>query len=379
MTRRDYYEVLGVDRSAGAEDIKKAYRKLALEFHPDRNPGDSGAEEQFKEATEAYEVLRDSEKRARYDQFGHTQFDSSGFGGFGFGGIDLSDALRIFMRDLGGFGGIFGDFHTQGAQDSARPRGEDLRATVSLTLQEIAEGVEKKIRFKRRVACEPCNGTGGEKGESLSECSECKGAGQVQRVRQTLFGRYATVSPCRRCGGRGKIVDKACPECRGDGRQQRTETISVKIPAGVSAGNYIPLQGKGNIGVWGGEAGDLIVFIDEEDDPVFERHEEHVLLDVAITMSQAALGDEIEIPTVTGQVNLKIPKGTETGRIFRLRGKGIPRLHGRGSGDQLVRVNVWTPQKLSGKQKDLYKELGSLDKKDLPPMGKAVLEKMKKR
>jgi molecular chaperone DnaJ len=282
------------------------------------------------------------------------------------------------MRDLGGLGGMFGDFHTQGTREAAHARGEDLRATVSLTLKDIAAGVEKKIRFKRLVTCEPCAGTGSEKGESLSQCPDCAGAGQVQRVRQTLFGRYATVSPCRRCRGRGQIVDKTCPECRGDGRAEKSETISVKIPAGVSAGNYIPLTGKGNIGPWGGEPGDLIVFIDEEEDPVFERHEQHVLLDIAITMSQAALGDEIEVPTVTGRVKLQIPKGTETGRIFRLRGKGMPKLHGRGVGDQLVRVNVWTPRKLTNKQKALYKELGALEQMDLPPMGKAVLERMRR-
>ncbi len=376
MSKRDYYEVLGADRSAGGEEIKKAYRKLALEFHPDRNPGDAEAERRFKEATEAYEVLRDDEKRSQYDRFGHASADPTGFGGFGFGGIDLSDALRIFMRDLGGMGGIFDDrqSHSDGAGWS---RGENLRASVRLTLAEIAEGTEKKIRFKRLVSCEACHGTGADKGEALSPCGECGGRGQVQRVRQSLFGRYATVSTCRHCGGTGQRIERTCSECRGDGRCEHKETISVKIPAGVSSGNYIPIRGKGNAGHRNGELGDLVVMIEEMEDDVFERHEEHILLDVAVTMSQAALGDEIEVPTVMGQVKLQIPKGTESGRIFRLRGKGIPRLRGRGSGDQLVRVSIWTPRKLNNKHKALYKELDRLEKNDLPPPGKHIAERMK--
>ncbi len=378
MSKRDYYEVLGVGRDAGGEDIKKAYRKLALEFHPDRNPGDAGAERKFKEATEAYEVLRDGQKRSQYDRYGHASFDSPGFDGFGFGGIDLGDALRIFMRDLGGLGAFFDDFQPQSGRDGGQSCGENLRATVRLTLVEIAKGVEKKIRFKRLVTCEACRGTGAEKGEALVRCEECGGGGQVQKVRQSLFGRYATVSTCRRCGGAGHLIEKACSECRGAGRCERKETINVKIPAGVSSGNYIPIRGKGNMGPRSGDPGDLVVIIDEIEDEVFERHDEHILLDVAVTMSQAALGDEIEVPTVTGKVKLQIPKGTESGRIFRVRGKGIPRLRGRGSGDQLVRVNVWTPRKLNSKHKSLYKELERLEKKNLPPPGKNVLEQMRR-
>lgn len=378
MAKRDYYEVLGVDRGTSAEECKKAYRKLALKFHPDRNPGDAEAEERFKEATEAYEVLRDPEKRARYDRYGHASFEQPGFDGFGFGGIDLSDALRIFMRDLGGFGGLFDDFHA-GARDRGPARGDDLRASVSLNLEEITAGVEKEIRFVRLAVCDTCGGRGSASEKDLVTCPECAGAGQVQRVHQSLFGRFVNMGICRRCGGEGRLIQKPCGTCRGEGRKGKRERIRVKIPAGVSSGNYIPVRGKGNEGPRGGLAGDLIVFIEEQDHPVFERHGEHVLCDIAVTMSQAALGDEVEVPTLTGRVELRIPKGTESGRIFRLRGKGIPRLRGRGVGDQLVRVNVWTPRRLSEKQKALYGELADLDRKDLPPPGKAVVERMRRR
>ena len=292
MTKRDYYEVLGIDRGASEEDIKKSYRKLALQFHPDRNPGDAEAEARFKEATEAYEVLRDGEKRARYDRYGHTSFDSSGFGGFGFGGIDLGDALRIFMRDLGAFGGIFDDFHDSGGRFDAQ-RGDDLRAVVVLTLEEIAEGAKKKIRFKRLAVCESCHGTGAADGKAFRTCPECKGSGQVQRVHQSLFGRFVNVTTCRHCEGNGNVIEKPCPECRGEGRRENQETVRVEIPAGVRSGNYIPIRSRGNAGVRGSRAGDLIVLIEEQEHEVFERHGEHVLCDVAITMGQAVLGDEI--------------------------------------------------------------------------------------
>jgi molecular chaperone DnaJ len=379
MAKRDYYEILGLSKDASEEDIKKAYRKLALQCHPDRNPGNKDAEEKFKEATEAYEVLKDPEKRARYDQFGHAGVTGrGGFEGFDFGTFDLSDALRAFMRDFGSFG-VFDQFFgtTTTRTRRGRPRGEDLQIRLKLTLEEIATGVEKKIKLKRLQKCDECNGTGSEKGSSKRECPQCRGTGQIRRVSRSLFGQFASITTCDTCQGEGAVIDRICPNCGGQGRVKGITTINVKVPPGVTTGNYIPLRGAGNAGPRGGPAGDVIVFIEEEEHPIFRRHDDDIICEIPISFTQAALGDEIVIPTLDGNTNLKIPPGTQPGKIFRFRNKGIPHLHGYGKGDELVRVVVWVPTHLNTEEKKLLKELA--DKENMkPPKGdKSFFDKLR--
>jgi molecular chaperone DnaJ len=370
MAKRDYYQVLGVSRDASEEEIKKAYRKLALECHPDRNPSNKEAEERFKECTEAYEILRDAQKRARYDQFGHAGLGATpGFEGFDFATFDLSDALRAFMRDFGSFGSVFDEFFgTTRETRRGYQRGHDLQIRLKLSLEEIATGVEKKIKLKRLQKCAQCNGTGAEKGTSKKVCSKCGGTGQIRRVSRSLFGQFVNVTTCNNCNGEGAVIDNPCSACRGDGRVEGISTISVKIPTGVSTGNYIQLRGVGNAGPRGGPSGDVIVFIEEQEHPLFNRHGDDLIHEMLISFTQAALGDEITVPTLDGNVNLKIPSGTQPGKIFRLKGKGIPHLHGYGKGDELVRVSIWVPTHLSSEEKKLLKELNSKDGMK-PPKG----------
>lgn len=351
--KRDYYDVLGVAKGATPDEIKKAYRKLALKFHPDKNPGDPAAEERFKEATEAYEILRDDEKRGRYDQFGLAGMEGA-FGGAGAGsaggfqGFDLSDALRAFMRDFGGggFGDFFGGGMGGGRSGTRGPaRGQDLQIRLPLALEEIAEGVEKKLKVKLRVPCGTCGATGAKPGTEARACSTCHGTGEVRQVQQSFLGRMVNIAPCPNCHGEGTRIEAPCSACGGEGRTAETRTVSVKIPAGVSTGNYLPLRGKGNAGPRGGPPGDLIVLIEEKPHKTFERHGDDVLCDVPIGFDQAALGDSIEVPTLDGRVKMNIPEGTPSGKIFRLRGKGIPRLRGRNRGDELVRVHIHVPKK----------------------------------
>ena len=377
MPKRDYYEVLGVGRDAGAEEIKKAYRRLALEHHPDRNPGDSEAEARFKEATEAYEVLRDANRRARYDRFGHEA--PGGFGGFNFdfGGFDLSDALRAFMRDFGTpFGDIFGA--AGGAGRGGRMRGSDLRVKVSLNLEEIAEGTEKKIKFKRLADCPECGGSGAKEGSDLRTCPTCNGAGEVRRVQRSLFGQIMNVSVCGTCQGEGKIIDEPCPGCRGERRIESEETVRVKIPAGISSENYIPLKGKGNAGLRGGPAGDLLVYIEEEEHAVFERRGDDIYCNFPISYPLAALGGEVEVPTLDGGHKLKIPPGTQSNKIFKLRGKGLPHLGRRGRGSELVRAIVWVPTKLDKEEKQLLERLSKFSGKEKIEPGKGFVKKLMK-
>jgi molecular chaperone DnaJ len=379
MAKRDYYEVLGLDRGASEQDIKKAYRQLALQYHPDRNPGIKDAEEKFKEATEAYEVLKDPEKRGRYDRYGHVGVTGAGgFEGFDFGAFDLSDALRAFMRDFGSFG-IFDDFFGTTTTRTRRrhQKGEDLQIRLKLTLEEIASGVEKKIKLKRLQKCDGCGGTGAEKGSSKRVCPQCQGTGQIRRVSRSLFGQFASITTCETCQGEGAVLDKICPDCGGQGRGKGISTINVNVPPGVTTGNYIPLRGAGNAGPRGGPAGDVIVFIEEEEHPTFRRHEDDIICEIPISFTQAALGDEIVIPTLDGNADLKIPPGTQSGKIFRFKNKGIPHLHGYGKGDELVRVVVWVPTHLSAEEKKLLKELA--DKENLkPPKGdKSFFDKLR--
>ncbi len=361
MTKRDYYEVLGINRDANEEEIKKAYRRLALKYHPDKNPGDKEAEENFKEASEAYQVLNDSQKRVRYDRFGHAGVKGTGSGA-GFGGFDfdLSDALRTFMEGFGGIGG-FGDIFGGERRKSGPLRGKDLQLKLKLSLKEIGKGVEKKINIKRKVKCETCGGTGAKDNNAISTCPECQGSGQIRHVSQSLFGQFVNIRTCSRCGGEGKIIIKPCSDCRGEGRTKGTTTISVKVPPGVSSGNYLTIRGKGDVGPKGGPAGDVHVIFEEKKDDNFERHGDDILYILLISISQAVLGDEVEIPTLDGKAKLYIDPGTQSGKILRMRGKGIPYLNSSHRGDQLVRVVVWTPKKISKETKKLFKDLSNIN------------------
>jgi molecular chaperone DnaJ len=360
VAKRDYYEVLGVARDAGEDEIKKAYRKLAVKYHPDKNPGDKSAEERFKEVAEAYEVLRDSERRARYDRFGHAGLEGAAGAGGGFQGFDLSDALRSFMRDFGLDFGLNDFFGARGARpESGRRRGADIQVRLRLTLEEIARGATKKIKLRRQQRCTRCKGTGAEPGTSTSVCNACRGAGQVRSVSNSLFGQFVNVTACPTCGGSGTVIKEPCHECHGDGRVRSEATLSVKVPPGVSSGNYVPLRGEGHAGPRGGGSGDVLVMIDEKEHPLFQRRGDDLVRPLRIGIVQAALGDDVEVPTLQGRARMKIPAGTQSGRVFRLRGKGIPHLHGGGSGDLLVPVTVWVPTRLGQEEKRLLRELGT--------------------
>lgn len=369
MAKRDYYKILGVDRNATEEEIKKAYRRQALKYHPDRNPGDKEAEEKFKETAEAYEVLSDPQKRSTYDRFGHEGLS----GTFSPGGFQWSDFTHatdfedIFESLFGE--GIFGDFFgRRTATRRAGPqRGSDLKVTLKLSLEEIAAGVEKKIKLRRFERCSACGGSGAKSG-STRVCPVCQGTGQVRQASRSFFGQFVNITTCQRCGGEGRIADQPCPVCGGQGRVRGTSTISVNIPAGVSDGNYIPLRGQGDAGPRGGPAGDVIVFIEEQEHEQFERHGDDILYELPVSFSQAALGAEVEVPTLSGRVLMKIPPSTQSGKVFRLRDKGIPRLQSYGRGDQLVRVHVWTPTKLNEREKALFQELAR-SKNTTPPKG----------
>jgi molecular chaperone DnaJ len=381
MTKRDYYEVLGVARDADIDTIKKAYRTLAMKHHPDRNPGDKAAEEKFKEAAEAYEVLKDPEKRARYDQFGHAGVSGAagrGFGGAGFGEFDLSDALRAFMRDFGGFG-AFDDFFGGGSRTRRRTsagRGSDLQVRLPVTLKEVSEGVEKTIRLKRLEACPVCGGSGSRDGRNGDACPSCGGTGEIRRAQRSIFGQFVNVSVCQRCGGEGSVVRNPCNRCGGEGVVTAERRIKVKIPAGVTSGNYLTLRGEGNRGRRGGPAGDLIVLIEEKPDREFKRHGDDILYDLAITFSQAALGDKVDVPTLSGRARLSIPPGTQTGKILRMRGKGIPSLGGHGRGDQLIRIVVWTPTRLSDEERRLFEEMRRVETQKPPQNGKGFWDRI---
>jgi molecular chaperone DnaJ len=373
--RRDYYEVLGLAKDAGDADIKRAYRKLAMEFHPDRNPGDHTAEAKFKEATEAYEVLKDEGRRARYDRFGHEAAGPGGGAGAGFDGFDLSDALRAFMRDFGGGGGGFEDFF--GGQSGPGPRrGQDLRVRLRLSLEEIATGVKKKIQVKRQVKCETCAGSGAQKGGKKT-CSQCGGRGQVRQVQSSFFGQFVSVAPCPRCRGTGEMIENACLKCRGEGRLADATTVEVDVPAGVAQDNYIPLRGLGDAGPNGGPAGDLQVLIEEKPHDVFTRDGSDLWVELPVAMPKAALGGEVEIPTLDGVVTKHVPAGTQSGKDLKIAGAGLPRLRGRGKGDLIARLRVWTPTKLSAREKQLFEELGALEAGRTPKPGKGFFDKVK--
>ena len=380
MAKQDYYELLGVNRGATQEEIKKAYRKLAVKYHPDKNPGNKQAEEKFKEVSEAYEVLHDPQKRSQYDRYGHAgQFAGADYGG-GFGGgfsFDLNDALNAFMRDFGGFG--FDDLFGGGMRSTGRrrrDRGEDLQVRLRLSLAEVAAGVEKTLKINLFQNCPDCGGSGSQSGRR-GTCSECEGSGQVRRVQRTILGQMVTVAACPRCGGSGETISDPCRICSGDGRVRKEQKIKVKIPAGVSTGNYLTLRGQGNSGLRGGSRGDLIVLIEVAEDDDFERHGDDILYDLPISFSQAALGAEVEIPTLSGKARVSIPAGTQTGKILRMRNKGLPHLNSAGRGDQLVRLTVWTPSSLSAEERELFEQMSKIESQSPPAAGRGFWKRMK--
>jgi len=382
MTKRDYYEVLGIDRSADADAVKSAYRKLAMKYHPDRNPGDKAAEEKFKEATEAYEVLKDSQKRQVYDQFGHAGLGqgAGGYGGGyqGFGAFDLGDALRAFMRDFGGSGSIFDDFFgATGAGRRRSNRGEDLRVRIALTLEEISSGVEKTIKVNRLVACQTCDGTGVAAGSSKQTCPQCKGAGQVRTVSRTFLGTIQQVSTCNVCRGAGEVISQPCKTCGGEGRHRGSSKVNINVPAGVSSGNYMTLDGMGNAGPRDGQPGDLIAVFEEIDHEYFTRHGDDILFELPISFTTAAMGGEVEVRTINGTEWLKIPAGTQSGKLLRIRGKGIPHLHRSGRGDQLVQVTVWVPTRLGAEEKKALEKLARSESFQPPEADKTFFQRLR--
>ncbi|MFD2248258.1 molecular chaperone DnaJ [Pontibacter ruber] len=355
MAKRDYYEVLGVAKGASQEEIKKAYRKLAIKYHPDKNPDDHTAEDKFKEAAEAYEVLSDDQKRARYDQFGHQGMN----GGFGGGGMNMEDIFSQFGDIFGGgspFESFFGGGRPGGGGRRTR-KGSNLRIKLKLNLEEVANGVEKKIKVKRHVACSTCGGNGAKNGTDMQTCNSCQGSGQVRKVVNTMLGQMVSTQTCPTCNGEGRIVTKNCDVCHGSGRELQEEVITINVPAGVMDGMQLSMGGKGNVPERGGIPGDLLIQIEEEPHPTLKRDGNNVIFDQYISFVDAALGADIEVPTIGGKVKINIKPGTQSGEIFRLRGKGIKDINGYGKGDQLIHINVWTPKSLSSEERATLERL----------------------
>lgn len=362
MEKRDYYEVLGVSKNATADELKKAYRKKALQYHPDRNPGDKDAEEKFKEAAEAYDVLSDPDKRARYDQFGHNMGQSfGGGGGFSGGGMSMEDIFSHFGDIFGGgagFGGFGGFGGATGARARRRtPRGSDLRIKVKLTLKEISEGVSKTLKIPRYVACDSCKGTGARDGNAYTTCSRCNGSGTVITTQQTILGTMQSTAVCPDCHGEGRIITEKCTHCGGEGITRKEEVVSFNIPAGVTDGMILTLKGKGNAARHGGVNGDLLVVIEEERDPELIRDGNDIIYNLMLDFPTAALGGSVEVPTLTGRARVKIAPGTQPGKVLRLRGKGLPSTEGYGTGDELVNIMVYVPENLNDKEKAAIESL----------------------
>jgi molecular chaperone DnaJ len=363
MTKRDYYEILEVGKNATPEEIKKAYRKKAIQFHPDKNPGIKEAEEKFKEAAEAYEVLSNPEKKQRYDQFGHAGMGNSG----GFGGgqnMSMDDIFSMFgdvfgdaFGGFGGFGGFSGFGGSRGGRSRRVNRGSDLRVKVRLSLKEIANGVEKKIKVKKYVACTHCNGTGAKDGSSYSTCNTCRGSGHVTRIANTMLGQMQTTSTCPTCQGEGQSITNKCVHCAGEGVMRDEEVISIRIPAGVGEGMQLNVSGKGNTGRRGGVNGDLLVLIEEEEHNELIRDNNNLIYNLYLSFPQITLGTTAEIPTIEGKVKVKIEAGTQPEKVLRLRGKGLPDVNGYGKGDLLVKVHVWIPQKLTSEERKTLEKL----------------------
>lgn len=363
MSKRDYYEILGVDKKASVDEIKKAYRKLAMQYHPDRNPDDKTAEEKFKEAAEAYEVLSNDEKRAKYDRFGHDAMR----GGQDYHGFNNAQDIFSHFSDIfgGGFSSgssIFDDFFgggssQRGGQRSTGTPGQDLKVTLKLALEEIASGTTKKIKLKKHNTCKSCSGTGAKDSASYQTCSACSGTGEVKQVSRSLFGQFVNIAPCSNCNGRGKVITSPCSACHGDGRLYEESTIKINIPAGVTDNSYMTLRGEGSVGKNSGPAGDIIVIFQEQPHEYFVRDGDNLIYELSISYPEAVLGTEVQIPTLTGRAKLKIDAGTESGKYLKMREKGIQHLNRHGAGDQLVKVSIHVPKKINSKEKELLKEL----------------------
>lgn len=357
----DYYATLGVPRDAGVDQIKRAYRKLAMAYHPDRN-SDPGAEERFKVVTEAYEVLRDDEKRGIYDRYGAAGLKPGA--GTDFGGFGFADAFEVFMREFGG--GSFGDLFGGRPQPQGPRRGSSLRVDLRVSLEEAAQGTERTIRVKRLDSCDVCGGSGAEPGTSRRRCPMCGGAGEVRQVQRSILGQFVSVRPCPECRGEGSRLEQPCSGCRGAGRVRREKRIKIEVPPGVSTDDVLKLRGHGNVGPDGGPRGDIVARVEVEEDPRFERRGDDLVYDLPVTFSQAALGAEVELTTILGPATLKVPEGIQSGQILRMRGMGMPRLRREGRGDQLVRVRVWTPTKLTPEQREAVEGLADVEER--PPM-----------
>jgi molecular chaperone DnaJ len=357
--KRDYYEILGISKSASADEIKKSYRKVAMQYHPDRNPGDKSAEEKFKEAAEAYEVLSSADKRAQYDRYGHAAVNN-GRGGFNGGGMNMDDIFSqfgdVFGDDL--FGSFFGGRRGGGGSRAHGVRGSNLRIKIKLTYEEIAKGVNKNIKVKKHVPCGTCHGSGAKDKGSVQTCHTCGGSGQVRRVSNTFLGQMQTVTTCPTCNGEGTTITSKCTVCKGEGRVFGEEVVSIDIPAGVQEGMQLSVSGKGNAGERGGTAGDLIILIEEEPHSDLHRDGLNVAFDLHISFTDAVFGIQLEVPTIDGKAKIRIPAGTQSGKIFRLKGKGFPSVNSYEKGDQLIHVNVWTPQQVSPEEKIILEKLG---------------------
>ena len=363
MSKRDYYEVLSVSKQATDAELKKSYRKVAMENHPDRNPDNPAAEEKFKEAAEAYEVLTDPQKRARYDRYGHAGMGQGGPGGFGGGGMTMDDIFQNF-GDIFGQGSAFEGFFGQqggggggGRRQARGERGSNLRTRVKLTLEEIATGVNKKIKIKKQVGCEVCDGTGAKDASSVKTCGTCGGSGMVRQVRNTFLGQMATTATCPTCAGSGQQIEANCPKCKGDGIVYGEETIDLDIPAGVAEGMQLSMTGRGNAGRRGGPSGDLLINIHEIPHDALQRNGQDLVYELCVNIADAALGTKVEVPTLDGQVRFDIHPGTQSGEVKRLKGKGLPSVQAHGRGDQFVHVNVFTPKRVTEREREILEEL----------------------
>jgi len=369
----DFYAVLGVPRDASDDEVKKAYRRLAMQWHPDRNNGAKDAEEKFKEITEAYDVLRDPQKRAAYDRYGEAGLRGGSQAQYEH--VDLSEALNIFMRDFGGFGDLFGG---QGGRRQSGPRsGSDIKLPLPLTLTEVATGVEKTVVLKVLEACDKCEGSGSEPGTRPQTCGTCNGQGEVRRAQRSFFGQFVSVAPCPTCAGEGVVVSSPCKKCRGEGRVRAERTLKITVPAGVATGQYMTLRGAGNVGPRGGSNGDVLVVFEVEDDERFDRDGEDLFCEALVTYPQLVFGADINVPGLTSDLSLRIPAGTQSGTVFHLRGRGLPRVNASGTGDLHVKVQLWTPQTLQPGEESLIEQLGALQGAAPPHREKSIWSKMK--
>lgn len=381
---RDYYDILGVDRSASQDEIKKAYRKKALKYHPDKNPDDPEAEQKFKEAAESYSVLSDEQKRKRYDQFGHQGVRGGAGGGADFQGFsnvdDIFDAFGDIFGGFGGFGDIFGGRRGGRARGRSNTvqRGSDLKIKLKLNLEEIAEGVQKRVKVRRLEHCDSCNGSGAQDGSSKKTCPVCNGAGEIRQASQSIFGQMVNIRECSNCNGTGEIIENLCNTCSGSGLVRKEVTLPIDVPSGVGQGNYMTLRGEGNKGQNNGPPGNLVVVFEEKLHKFFTRKGNNILLEAKIAMSQAVLGDEIRVPTLNGKASLKIPSGIQSGKILRMRRKGLPKVNGSDRGDQLVKIQIVTPTKISAEERELYQHLAEYDKEHVQNgSGEGFFEKVK--